>query len=447
MTRLKNIFNGTDRTKLLVKNVLTSFFIKGWSAVVVLIMVPLTLTCLGEYRNGVWLTISSLLVWIDQMDIGLGNGLRNNLATQLALDNKKEARRLVSSTMAMLVCIAIPIAFILTSLLYLTDVYAFLNVDPLLLPELRAALLAAVILILVTFVLKFIGNVYMALQLPAISNLLMAIGQTLALLLTAALLYAGKATFFNIVVANVAAPLLTYLFAYPYTFFSRYPYLRPTLSMVNLRSALQLCNLGLKFFWIQIASLIQFMTANLLISQFYSPAMVTPYQIAYRYMSIVMVAFTVICMPFWSATTDAWQRGDMVWIAKADRRMSAMTAGLGILLAIMTAVSQWVYQLWIGDACRVPFGITAMMALYIYLLVLSMRYSYFLNGIGALRLQLYMTVFTVIFIPLAWFVCSNTDNIVWFMAVMCLCIAPSILVNMIQFRKVIKGTAAGLWRI
>ncbi|MBR1557153.1 MAG: hypothetical protein IJ647_05280, partial [Prevotella sp.] len=71
---------------------------------------------------------------------------------------------------------------------------------------------------------------------------------------------------------------------------------------------------------------------------------------------------------------------------------------------------------------------------------------YFLNGIGALRLQLYMTVSAVVFIPLAWFVSSHTHDIVWFMAVMCLCNIPGILVNIIQFNKILNGTATGIWR-
>ena len=29
-----------------------------------------------------------------------------------------------------------------------------------------------------------------------------------------------------------------------------------------------------------------------------------------------MVAFTVFCAPFWNATTDAYERGDMAWIQK-----------------------------------------------------------------------------------------------------------------------------------
>lgn len=83
------------RTKLLVRNVIASFFIKGWAACVTLMMVPLTLKCLGVYQNGVWLTISSLLVWVDHMDIGLGNGLRNKLALHMAHQETEEARKVI----------------------------------------------------------------------------------------------------------------------------------------------------------------------------------------------------------------------------------------------------------------------------------------------------------------------------------------------------------------
>lgn len=434
-----------QRTSLLIKNVLFSFFIKGWSAIVVLLMVPLTLECLGSYRNGVWLTISSMLVWIDQMDIGLGSGLRNRLAACKAHGDNQASREAVSSTMAMLVCIVIPIFLMLAALVWFGDVYGFLNVEPDRIPELRVALLCAVSLVCCTFVLKFIGNVYMGMQLPAASNFIMALGQTLALAATWLLYTTGHADFLPIVAVNTAAPLLVYLVAYPYTFYLRFSELRPSWHSINLRAALQLGNLGIKFFWLQIASIIQFMTANILISNFFTPEMVTPYQIAYRYMSLVVVFFTVICMPFWNATTDAYERHDMGWIEKASRKMNLLTLMIFLLLVLMTALSPLVYQLWIGDKCDVPFSMTAMMALYIFLLVLSMRYSYFLNGIGALRMQLYMTVSAIIFIPLAWLVSFVTHDILWFMAVMCLCNLPGIVVNIVQFNKILKGTAIGVW--
>lgn len=449
MASLNNILSSRldRRSFLLAKNVIASFAIKGWSAILVLMMVPVTLQCLGKYQNGVWLTISSMLVWIDQMDIGLGNGLRNKLAMHIAHNEREEAKMVVSSTVAMLTIITIPTAIVLSSLVWLTDVYAFLNVDESIIPQLRIALSSAIILICITFVLKFINNVYMGLQLPAVSNFIMAAGQTLALVFTLLLFYSKQATFVNVVLANTFAPLGIYMAAYPITFYVKYKWLRPTFAAVNLRSAMELGNIGLKFFWLQIASVIQFMTANILISKFFTPEMVTPYQISYRYMSLIIVFFTVICMPFWNATTDAYERGDMLWINNASRKMNILTAFIFLALAVMVAVSPLVYNIWIGDKCEVPFGMTIMMATYIFLMVLSMRYSYFLNGIGALRLQLYMTVSAIIFIPLAWYASKTTHDIMWFMASMCLCNIPGIIVNIVQFNKILKGKAIGLWRI
>ena len=92
------ITKGNGRTALIKKNILASFFIK-----------------VGVYENGVWLTISSVLLWIDNLDIGLGNGLRNKLAVYMARKDTEKAREMVSSTFAMLAMIITPVALLLIS--------------------------------------------------------------------------------------------------------------------------------------------------------------------------------------------------------------------------------------------------------------------------------------------------------------------------------------------
>ena len=106
---LNNFIGGDKRSALIRKNILASFFIKGWVALVQFLMVPLTLHCLGAYENGILLTISSMLLWVDNLDIGLGNGLRNRLAECLALNDMKGAKSVVSSTFFMLIVLFIPI--------------------------------------------------------------------------------------------------------------------------------------------------------------------------------------------------------------------------------------------------------------------------------------------------------------------------------------------------
>lgn len=434
-----------DRSRYLYANIAASFLIKGWSAVVVLLLVPATLHCLGEYQNGIWLTISSLLLWIDNMDIGLGNGLRNKVAEYMAHDETERTRRLISSTFAMLTCIIIPVLLILLLLIAVSDPYGVLNAEPSKVSHLDQVLMVTVTLVCTSFIFKLIGNFYMGLQLPAVSNLLIALGQTLALVGTYIVLWSGSHSLMHIALVNTAAPLLVYLIAYPITFYYKYPQLRPAFSLINLKEAKEVVNMGAQFFIMQISSVVLFMTSNLLISKIFSPSMVTPYQITYRYFSVLLVAFTVICMPFWNATTDAYERNDIEWIRQATRKLRLMTIGILVMMMVMVVISPWVYDIWIGDI-TIDFRMSIVMATYIFILIYSMRYSYFINGIGKLRLQLIFTVSAaIIFIPLAYLATQWTHNIIWFMVVMCLVNIPGLIINRIQFHKLINGKATGIW--
>ncbi|MDE5975352.1 MAG: hypothetical protein K2G69_02250, partial [Muribaculaceae bacterium] len=57
-----------------------AFLVKGISILTSFLLVPLTLGYLRPVEYGIWMTLSSILVWINYFDIGLGNGLRNKLA-------------------------------------------------------------------------------------------------------------------------------------------------------------------------------------------------------------------------------------------------------------------------------------------------------------------------------------------------------------------------------
>ena len=436
----------SHRSSLLQKNIFASFVIKGWAAVVVLLMVPATLHCLGEYNNGIWLTISSLLLWIDHMDIGLGNGLRNKTAEYMAHGETERTRSLVSSTFAMLACIIIPTMLLLLLLIAACDPYQLFNATPEKAPHLDKVLMVTILLVCTSFVFKLIGNFYMGLQLPAVSNLLIALGQTLALIGTYIVLWSGSHSLMHIALVNTVAPLIIYLLAYPYTFYFKYPHLRPSFKLIDFKEAKAVVNMGVQFFIMQISGVILFMTSNLLISNLFTPALVTPYQITYRYFSIMLVAFTVICMPFWNATTDAYERGDIQWIRNATRKLRLMIIGIIACMIMMLVLSPWVYSIWIGDSVTIDIRMSIVMAIYIFILIYSMRYSYFINGIGKLRLQLiFTTVAAVIFIPLAYLTTQYTHSIIWFMIVMCLVNIPGLIVNHIQFYKLINGTAKGIW--
>ena len=100
---------GKARTNNIIKNVKWTFIFKIWISVVTFLQVPIIIDCIGTYQNGVWLTISSLILWIDIMDIGLGNGLRNKLSEAIAEGNRIKSRQIVSSAFVFLCLIVFPL--------------------------------------------------------------------------------------------------------------------------------------------------------------------------------------------------------------------------------------------------------------------------------------------------------------------------------------------------
>lgn len=444
----RKFISNDKRTALVRKNILLSFFVKGWSALVQFLMVPLTLKCLGNYENGIWLTISAILLWIDNLDIGLGNGLRNKIAEYMAKDDILSARKAVSSTFFMLILLMIPIAVVLNTLIANVDLYTFLNVDKSIVGNLNGVFSVSIMIVCSTFIFKFIGNVYMGLQLPAINNIIVTSGQTLSLVITFAVYLLGEGSLLMIAIINTLSPLLIYLISYPITFSLKYKELRPNIRCVNTHSMKELFDTGIKFFILQIASMLLFMSSNIIISKYYSPAMVTPYQVTYRYFCVIILLFSIICIPYWSATTDAYQKGDRQWMMRADKTLNKILLYGALLAVVMVIVSKWIYLLWVGSQVQIPFEMTVLMAAYIMVLVISTRYSYILNGIGALNLQLLMTVgATVAYVVLSVFIAHYTHNINYLLLLMCAVNMPGLIVNYIQYKKILNGTANGIWQM
>lgn len=403
-----------------------------------LLLVTLTLRCLGVYNNGIWLILSSILVWIDMLDIGLGNGLRNRLATDLAHNDKITARKDISTTLSMLIIIVIPIIIVAYIIIYSIDLYNILNIDKTRVPNLNNISVISITLVCVTFILKITNNVYMALQLPAISNIITTIGNTLGVALTFILYLNNCKSLFEVVFVNTVSPLITYIISYYITFYVKYKWMKPSIYFFDKSTLKHILSLGIKFFILQIAGIILFTSSNILISKILSPSEVTPYQICYKYFSILYMPFTVIVTPYWSATTDAFERGDITWIIQSINKIKKVLLILLLLSIIMILIANYVYTAWIGSNIQISFEMNILMALYIMLLLLSSSYSTILNGMGILNIQLVFTSISAIaYIPIAFYM-GNILGLYGIIMALIVVNLPGTIINIWKYNKIIS---------
>jgi O-antigen/teichoic acid export membrane protein len=147
----------------------------------------------------------------------------------------------------------------------------------------------------------------------------------------------------------------------------------------------------------------------------------------------------------WSASTDAYARGDIAWIRKAMKTINKIQLAACGCLIIMILISNFVYKIWVGSEIEIPLDLSIMMALYIAIVNYSRSYSCFLNGLGKLRLQTINTlVVAILFYPLCSFL-GNRLGIIGVVSGLCCLYLSGLVINKIQFDKVLKGSAKGMW--
>jgi len=443
---VKDFFSkGHERTLAAKKNVVISFLLKGAAILVSLLNVPMAIRYVNPTQYGVWLTLSSLFTWFSLFDVGFGNGLKNKLTEALARGDEKLARSYISTTyVAVMIISATLFGFFLLSNIFL-DWTAVLNVPSGMRKELNLIVVIVFCIFSVQFVLQLINIISQARQNTIIPSLISLSGNFVGLILVFILTRTTHGSLLNLCLSIGVTPVLS-LAVYSVVLFSgRYRKLAPSFRLADRTHLKEIMNLGVKFFIIQIGLIFYYNCDNLIITQILGPAAVTPYNLAFKYFSVISMVSTILMTPFWAAFIEAAIRKDHEWIRKTVRQLEKICLVLFAVSVLMLAVSPYVYHLWLGTEVTVPFSLSVTVAIYMSLLTYRTIFNYYMNGAGKIMLQLYLVIASgIINIPLGIYLCKWKGAVGVLMSTILLCIISAVF-EIIQYRKLITNTATGIW--
>ena len=434
-----------NRDIILRNNTLLSGFMKVAGFAITFTLVPMTLGFLESEQYGIWMAMSSILTWITFFDVGLGNGMRNYLTQAISLGDYDMGRSYISTTFFFLTIIAlISLIVSIAPLIYL-DMNKVFNTSAMTSAELRNTLFLAILFTLLTFVVKNIGVIYMALQRYAINDFLNITGYFIILLIIWAMTKICNGSLNNVVLTFTAIPAIVFILA-SFPLFHRYPQLRPTVKSINMEFGKRIMNKGIGFFIIQITScLIIFGASNLFIIQYTSPETVTVYNIAYKYFHLVSVAYIIVISPMWNAYTDAAVKGDYKWIKKTFHR-SILFWGISIVACIaMLLTCPFFYKIWIGDQIQVPWIISFSVMLFIIFFNLNNGATYLLNGLNTIRVQIYASIGATLAYLLTIQLLGSEIGAEGIILCMAASYAIMSIIHLYQCHLLIQQKATGVW--
>lgn len=444
--KLKNrLLKGESRSISVKKNIIGSFIIKGISILISLMLVPMTLGYVSSEMYGIWLTLSSIMLWLNFFDIGFTLGLKNKLATALAQKDYSKGKRLVSTTYAMMILIFIPLMIVLTLIvphIYWTD---FLNVNIKFEQEIQNCIRILLIFICLQMISNVITSVISAYQKVALSSLFPVIGSAISLIIIFILTKTTPPSLPILAFAISSLPVIVMAIGTIILFNGMFKQVSPSIKNIKLSSAKELFNLGFKFFIIQIQIVVFFQMTNILISNIAGPVAVSEYNIAYKYLNVAEMGMALLVAPLWPAFTDAFAKKDYNWMINTYHKMLKIAFIVIILLIVMTCLSPIVYKFWIGDKLDISFTMTASISISLILQTLNILNVNIINGIGKVQLQTYLVCIGLIFhIPLSLFLGKywEATGVVLSMIIIRLIYLP---VYFIQVHKLLNQKAYGVW--
>lgn len=441
------INSGHARSILVKKNIVALFLIKGISVLNSLLLVPLSISYLNKDNYGVWLTIYSMLSWLGLLDIGLGNGLRNKFAECKANGNIAQIKTYVSTAYVLLSGVMVATVLVFFMINYFVDWQKVLNVSTIEADVLKRTVVVVFIFFCAQLVVKLISTILFADQ----KSFMAAVINTTSSVLTLISVYILSKTTqssiyymgFMVGLINVVVPLVISI----YYFRTTYKYCAPSFSSVSIKNSRGLISVGLIFFLFQSSALIVVATDNIIISQLFGPQEVTPYNIAIKYFAPLVIVFTILSTPLWSAYTDAYEKKDFEWIKSITKKMTKIWFGLLIIFVPFVIISPYVYHVWIGKEVNIPIWLTFWVGVYTLLSTWNQIFSNFINGVSKIRLGFYLTLFTgAINIPLCLFLAGYCKlGTIGIILASSISLLPDIIFLPIQYRKIVNQTATGIW--
>lgn len=443
----KKYSSADTRSKKMYKNTAAMIGIRGISMILTLISAPIMLHHVDRADYGVLLTLTSIVGWVGYMDIGLGNGLRNKLPEFIANNDFISAKKIVSSCYATL---AIYVALIITVFLIISpfvDWLEVLNSPTSDAKEIRELTNVVFIAFCIQFLLGLLNSILFAYQMPAFQSLFTFVGQALALIALIIQVFVFNITsVLQIGAVNSIIPPLVLFCGSIGLFRTKLRKIAPSLKYVDLQSVSGILGLGMKFFVLQMITIVLFQANSIIIARVVNPEAVVEYNLAFKYVSLLTMIFTIVITPIWSATTDAYIRKDFTWIKKTIS-FSQKVCFISILIGIlMLFLSKYIYGIWLGkDVIDISYSTTGLILLYISFEMLYKVYGTIINGTGKVFAQMILTgIIAIIYIPLALLLGSSCGLSGVLIANVIVFAANYIWAKM-QCNKLINQTATGIW--
>lgn len=393
LTTSANEHGRAGRTKRLFEAVGSAVLSKGVLVLVNALSIPIVIRYLGAESFGIWTTISTFLAMLLVLDFGVANSLTNFISEAYARDDREHASRYSTTALCLMTAISGLLGLVAWLLWPYFDWYSIFHLSSRAESTVVSRAVAIALLIFLLdlpsrLAVKILGG-YQELR---IANLFAALG-SIGNLITIVLLVYLRAGLPALVAGSEGALVSADILCLIWLLCFHKPWLRPRRAHLNRTAARRMVQLGVEFFLLQIAGLVVFNSDNLVVTHYLGPAEVAPYSVAWRLVGYAAIVQSLLSPALWPAFSEAFERGDLVWVRRAFRHTMWITMGTASSFAILFAVAgRWMIRVWATQAAVPGETLMLLMCLWVIISTFMNNTATVLVSRGKTRLQAWCSV-------------------------------------------------------
>ena len=306
--------------------------------------VRLMIKFLGNDIYGDWITLSSIAAWMNVGDLGIGNGLRNEVSRYYAKEDKNGIFNCIKQTNSIFAMISIVMFF---CVLVVGRVLIYFNVIP------QSFFRPLIISSFFYSLSMFLGRtqaVALGIQKSWYLNLTSSIGVFFSIILYKCMItYSVQPNLVLCSLINglvILVPLSLIIIALLQkgylSFCSSEPPNDDDLKKVIIRN-------GTRFYVLQITSLVLFSTDNVLIKYLFDSYNVTKYSLIDQIYNVGASIFCVFLDSFWSGVAIHFEQNDIPWMSKTIKRLLIMHCFFIVGVSIVSLFINPIICIWTGS--------------------------------------------------------------------------------------------------
>lgn len=386
-------------TKQVRKGSLWNIILRGVGVLCGLLLLRLNISYLGTTLYGLWATIASISAWANYADLGISNGLRNELTRAIANDDYERQKGLIKTAFLMLSLIAAGLFLVLS---FVSEILFYTNV-------MEVSLRVPMYITNAFFCLSFILGIGRTLSYSYQKSWLASLAQTFTVvlqILSIALLLLFKTTPDLILFAIIFGVCTILGNAIVLIYMERTIAATLPIGCVgNVDKAYfgAIMNVGLQFFVLQLCCLVLYATDNVIINKLFNSSMVTKYTVINSVYNTGGSIFSLLLISLWSAVTYAADKNEFKWIQREIIKLRKLWILFSIGVVVVSLLFNEIIHLWLGkNGQYYESQLIFIFAVFSIFQTFGSIYVNVANGLGRIKLQIISSIIgAVVNIPLS----------------------------------------------